>query len=193
MKRLWLLRHAQPLIEAGLCYGRSDVAADANATQLAAQKFKAAFGAGAHALPPVALWTSPLRRCRDLAERVSEDWTHATLTLDPRVQEMDFGVWESHPWRDIPPAAFDAWMADFAHHPFGGEESVQQFMTRVAAAFDEALAWAQHSENKDLIWVTHAGVIRAVTLIAAGTRAVAQARDWPLQAPAYGEWAVFFL
>ena len=29
---LWLVRHAQPLIESGICYGQLDVAADAGAT-----------------------------------------------------------------------------------------------------------------------------------------------------------------
>ena len=30
--KLWLVRHAQPLVDAGVCYGRLDVAADPAAT-----------------------------------------------------------------------------------------------------------------------------------------------------------------
>ena len=36
--KIWLVRHAQPLVEAGVCYGASDVAADRAATQDAAQR-----------------------------------------------------------------------------------------------------------------------------------------------------------
>lgn len=44
MKRpacLWLLRHAQPLIAQGVCYGRLDVPADPSQTLQAAMRFAA--------------------------------------------------------------------------------------------------------------------------------------------------------
>ena len=34
--RLWLVRHAQPVVATGTCYGALDVPADAAATQVAA-------------------------------------------------------------------------------------------------------------------------------------------------------------
>jgi alpha-ribazole phosphatase len=40
MSTLWLLRHAHPLVDAGVCYGRLDVAADAARTVQAAQDFR---------------------------------------------------------------------------------------------------------------------------------------------------------
>jgi hypothetical protein len=49
--RLWLVRHAAPLVEAGTCYGALDVPADAQATQQAAQAL-------AQALPPGAVLRS---------------------------------------------------------------------------------------------------------------------------------------
>ena len=36
MKTLWLVRHARPLIDTDRCYGRLDMAADAQATRQAA-------------------------------------------------------------------------------------------------------------------------------------------------------------
>ena len=35
--RLWLVRHARPLVAPGICYGRLDMQADAQATADAAQ------------------------------------------------------------------------------------------------------------------------------------------------------------
>jgi alpha-ribazole phosphatase len=55
-------------------------------------------------------------------------------------------------------------------------------MARVASAFDELPG------AKDTLWVTHAGVMRAVELIAGGTRQLQRANQWPIAAPAYGQW-----
>ena len=58
---LWLLRHAQPLIAPGVCYGQLDVPADPQHT------LQAALRAGA-ALPRQAVVRhSPLQRCEQLA------------------------------------------------------------------------------------------------------------------------------
>jgi alpha-ribazole phosphatase len=46
MSTLWLLRHAHPLVDAGVCYGRLDVAADAVRTAQAAQDFSGLLPAG---------------------------------------------------------------------------------------------------------------------------------------------------
>ena len=35
--RLWLVRHAQPLVAPGVCYGATDMPADVDATSQAAQ------------------------------------------------------------------------------------------------------------------------------------------------------------
>jgi alpha-ribazole phosphatase len=35
--KLWLVRHAQPLVASGVCYGATDLAADPQATLQAAQ------------------------------------------------------------------------------------------------------------------------------------------------------------
>ena len=59
--RLWLVRHAQPVVAAGTCYGALDVPADAAATQVAAQRLAQALPAGA------AAHYSTLQRCELLA------------------------------------------------------------------------------------------------------------------------------
>ena len=44
--KLWLVRHAQVLLPTGICYGATDVAADAAATLSAAQALAAELAAG---------------------------------------------------------------------------------------------------------------------------------------------------
>lgn len=176
---LWLVRHAQPLIDAGVCYGATDVAADAHATAIAAQAL-------ANALPSrLTVWTSPLQRCEQLAQAVIGLRPDLSYEIDTRLLEMDFGVWEGHRWDAIPPAAYDAWTADFGGHRFGGQESVSEFMGRVALAWD-----AFQSQGQDSVWITHAGVIRAVSLLAQGIRHINDATQWPAQAPSFGQWTV---
>jgi len=84
----------------------------------------------------------------------------------------------------IPPAAFNPWMADFAHHRFGGAESTQMLLDRVALVLQEV----RSSADRDAVWVTHAGVIRAATYLAAGgVRPIAGVQHWPHEAPVPGQ------
>ncbi len=177
--KLWLVRHAQPLIDAGVCYGATDVAADAAATQVAAQTLSLQLpGDGV-------VWVSPLQRCEQLAQALQALRPDLACKTDERLREMDFGCWEAHRWDAIPPAAYDAWTADFGEHRFGGNESVAEFMSRVALAWDEI-----QGKGQDSIWITHAGVMRAVSLLAQGVRQINDAAQWPTQAPGFGQWAV---
>jgi alpha-ribazole phosphatase len=173
MQRI-LIRHARPLIDPGICYGALDVPADALATTLAARALAPQLPTNFHA------WVSPLTRCRQLADALQELRLDGVFTQDARLAEMDFGEWEGQAWTSIPRLAVDAWTADFAEHRFGGKESVSDVLNRVAAAWDVAQGVS--------LWITHAGVIRAATLIAAGQRQIERANQWPEFAPAYGEW-----
>jgi alpha-ribazole phosphatase len=174
--RLWLVRHARPQAEPGLCYGRTNLPADPQATFEAAQALAAALP---RHLP---LISSPLQRCERLSEATSGLRPDLTLKTEPRLAEMDFGDWEGRPWDRLP---LDAWMADFWAHRPGNGESVQSFMGRVAAVFDAALL-----QKQEVAWITHAGVIRAVQLLHAGTRVVDSASQWPADAITFGSWRV---
>lgn len=175
--KLWLVRHARVTLPEGVCYGASDVPVDGAATRGAAQALARTWRA---ALP---VWHSPLSRCELLALDLQALRPDLMLKPDARLRELDFGAWEGQAWSAIDRAAFDAWLADFAHaRPGGTGECVADLMARVAAAFDDWLA-----SGRDAAWVTHAGVIRAASLIARGVRGVAQASDWPAQAVPWGE------
>jgi alpha-ribazole phosphatase len=175
---LWLIRHAKPLIEPGICYGQLNLPADVQATTVCAQSL-------AEALPHgIRIICSPLQRCEQLAHDLLGLRADLSFKTDLRLKEMDFGDWEGRRWQDIGAAAMDAWVADFAHHRPGGGESVGRFMQRVAAAWDEP------REPTGTVWITHAGVIRAATLLQSGQRAIDRASRWPADAPAFGSWWV---
>ena len=174
---LWMVRHAQPLVGAGICYGQLDVKADVRATQTCAQAL-------ANILPPdITVVTSPLQRCEQLSQALHAERPDLRFEKNAQLQEMNFGAWENRPWADIARAELDAWTADFANYkPGDNGESVTAFMTRVACAFDAS------PHDCDSVWITHAGVIRASRLIARGLRRLTSADQWPLEAPAYGQW-----
>ena len=177
--KLWLLRHAPVDAAAGLCYGATDLSCIAGRTEAVA-------AAIAPLLPAdIAVHSSPLQRCATLAAAVAQARPDLPPpNLDPRLAEMNFGAWEGRPWDAIARTDFDAWTADFAQARAGAHgESTSLFMARVGAAWDD---WLR--SKHDALWVTHAGVMRAVLLLQRGVRCPATADEWPRQPIAFGEW-----
>ena len=145
---LIFLRHTQPDVDAGVCYGITDLGLcdgfEADCARIRAR------------LPIVhRIVSSPLSRCARLADALGSELA-LPVSLDSRLREMDFGRWEGRPWDDIERVELDAWAGDFMHaRPHGGE-SVAQLRARVleAAVDYDAL-------GGDSLVVTHAGVIKA--------------------------------
>lgn len=141
--RLFLIRHPQPDVAEGLCYGRTDLPVRQPWTVTAT----------ADLLPPgLPVVSSPLRRCAEFAAALSSDYR-----IDPRLTELDFGAWEMQAWDNLPRAALDAWAADPLGFKDHGGESVAQMRQRVRAALAELEAG-----GSDCVWVTHAGVMKLV-------------------------------
>ena len=143
-----LVRHTRPAVPEGVCYGVTELDL--------APTFDDEAAAVVAALPRAdRLVSSPLQRCRRLAERIGVARGLVPL-FDERLREFDFGTWEGVPWDCIPRTELDAWAADFLHaRPHGGE-SVQMLRERVAAAIaDYRRSGVSH------VVVTHAGVIKA--------------------------------
>ena len=178
--KLWVVRHAKPLLASGVCYGSTDVQADDQATQQAAENLAAALPQG------LTVRSSTLQRCEHLSTCLRRLRPDLTLKSDPRIAEMHFGAWEGRPWADIPKTEIDAWTADFEHHRPGGGESVQAFMRRVQAALADEL----RSGADEAVWITHAGVARALRLIAQGIAQPTHADQWPREAPGFGQWDI---
>ena len=179
MKR-WMVRHAEVDLPAGICYGQSDVPARMDATRRAAARLARELPHGA------TLRVSTLQRCELLAQELRALRPDLALKPDASLREMDFGAWEGERWSAIPRAEFDAWLADFAHVRPGGGECVAELMARVATAWD---AWQRR--RRDAVWITHAGVVRAVRLLERGVRLPTAARDWPAEPLAFGTaWVI---
>ena len=182
---LWLVRHAQPQIQEGLCYGQLDIPADPLATQHAAQAIAPLLPVGAK------LYCSGLQRAQQLAQAIQQQLARTIhdqrdallLNIDVRLNEMNFGVWEGVAWDEIPKAAFDVWTQDFDQHRFGEVEGVRDLLLRVHHALHEL------PPKDDAVWITHAGVIRAVNYLQQyGLQSLATAATWPTEAPAFGRW-----
>ncbi|HCY61846.1 MAG TPA: phosphoglycerate kinase [Oxalobacteraceae bacterium] len=178
--KLWLLRHAPVLLPPGLCYGASDVPADEALTRQAAQAATARLPAD---LP---VWVSGLRRAQQLAHALQAQRPDlAPLRIDSRLNEMDFGCWELQAWDAIPHAAVEEWVKAFTHHRFGGVESTQCVIDRVGQAIADLRAAL--GADGQAVWITHAGVIRAINYIAAhGSQRPVDLDLWPTDAIAPG-------
>lgn len=182
--KLWLVRHAQPLVKRGICYGATDIPADAKATANHASRLAEVVPVGAR------VFSSPLQRCQSLALALASLRPDLVHERDARLREMDFGSWEGRFWRNIPQGEFETWMEHFAEHAVGGGESVQALMGRVALALEDTrqCVFASDEVTKDAVWITHAGVIRAVTLLINGVTKPQSGSQWPSEAPDFGQW-----
>jgi alpha-ribazole phosphatase len=179
--RVYLVRHPTPLVETGVCYGRTDLlcAADVQADTLAAAlPFLPA------SLVGIPLYSSPLRRCADLAAAMALALPGTAVILDERLMEMDFGVWESRRWDDIPRHEIDVWRDNLLSYRPGGGESLLQLTQRVHAFYRELLATG--AEN--VVIVCHSGSMRAFAACAPGRSVEETALAVKaMVSPAYGE------
>jgi alpha-ribazole phosphatase len=192
---LILIRHPAPAIEAGVCYGKTDVPLAGDVSALA--EALAERLAKLEAPRPLALWSSPLMRCASVAALLGQRFGCAQ-TLDARLQEIDFGAWESLRWDDIDRAQLDEWAANLLHARAHGGESVAQFDARVRAWFDERVASLATSERVACHVVTHAGVMRVIASFALRVP-LEQCLQWALEMAGIvwlrrdavtGEWAL---
>jgi alpha-ribazole phosphatase len=143
---LFLIRHPEPDVPEGTCYGRSDIGLAEDAGVSAARLRP-------HLPANILVYSSPLQRCRSVAEHLSP-----APTLDERLVEMHFGDWEMQRWDKIEKATFDAWVADILNFTPPGGESAAQMLARTLSFFDELRA----VEAPAAAVVTHGGVLRVL-------------------------------
>ena len=157
MIQIYAVRHG-PVKASGLCYGQIDVEPAMSAAASIAQVQSALTE-----LSPVdAVWTSPLVRCRSLA-----DAFESTYQIDRRLMELSFGRWEGRSWAeiyDMYPREMDAWGANWHDVAPPDGESAQMLESRVAQ-------WASALTAGNHLVFTHAGVIRSL-------RVLCQGSDW---------------
>ena len=170
---IFLVRHTAPDIKPGICYGATNV-------PVHEAEFARVIPLIDAALPETALIvTSPLTRCRRLADFLAMSHNGRQVILDGRLMERDLGRWTGKMWEDIARDEAKAFAADFLDYcpppvetadgpvlrgsgvvpRLGAGESVRAMQTRVQEGFDAA--W-EIAEGRNLVIVAHAGPISAM-------------------------------
>ncbi|MEN8177316.1 MAG: histidine phosphatase family protein [Pseudomonadota bacterium] len=118
-----------------------------------------------HAVSSDAPWqhivSSPLRRCKEFANALSEK-LQIPIDQDSQLREVGFGVWEGKTrdeLRSTDPGIINRFYNNPIKHRPSGAEPLDQFSSRVNAALDQSI---QIHSGKHILVVTHAGVIRAI-------------------------------
>lgn len=146
---IYLIRHTQTATVLGLCYGQFDVPL--------ADNFLQEVDIIRKKLPEIEsdwfIYSSPLRRCKQLAEKFSEQ-----IVIDERLQELNFGDWENVFFDDISAELLKNWTDNFVTVSPPNGESFEALFQRVESFWLDLLA----SKKKKIIIVTHAGVIRGL-------------------------------
>lgn len=143
-----MIRHTAPDVAPGVCYGRLDVALPPSCGD--------EFDEIVAKLPEVeGVWTSPLERCRSLAERIVGP--NREISIDPRWSELDFGRWEGRSWNEIDRKESDPWADDYWNVAPPQGETYRQLYERVA----EALGNLTEQPVQRVAVVSHAGPLRA--------------------------------
>lgn len=174
--RLVCVRHA-PTLGAGRCIGRTDIRTTLS-HEMAADRMAEALTAwcGSDLLEVGSVWSSSLSRCRIPAERLAEAFG-IQARIDRRLLEVDFGSWEGRSWEQLEredSQRLAAWMENWQTLPPPGGESLDALMERVSSW------WADRSDSDGLhVLVAHAGVVRALLVIAGSTWEAAMARPVP--------------
>jgi ribonuclease H / adenosylcobalamin/alpha-ribazole phosphatase len=155
-----LIRHGQTERSKRKAYsGRLDVPLTDEGREQARRCAAALAGAGIDAVV-----TSPLVRARDTAQAIAST-TGAPLTVDERLTEIDYAVFEGLDRAGARAKfgqAFEDWRADPFGAPLPGMETLPAALERARAATADALAASGHP-----VLVGHQGILRIV-LVALG-------------------------
>lgn len=104
--------------------------------------------------------SSPLRRCSEFAQALSERLT-IPLSHDERLKEVGFGDWEGRSGDELR-ATDPEILHRFYHDPIkqrpNGAEPLDAFSARVNEALQQAI---ERHRNQHILVIAHAGVIRA--------------------------------
>ncbi|MGZ8200749.1 MAG: alpha-ribazole phosphatase [Methylosarcina sp.] len=146
---IYLIRHTRTAAEAGLCYGRTDMAlAESFADDM--QEVRAKLPAIASDCP---IFSSPLTRCLQLAGTLS-----GKIMTDERLLELNFGDWEGQRFDAIEPDVLRHWTDHFVEIGPPNGESFTDLYRRIGSFWQELLA----QPHEQVMIVTHAGAIRAL-------------------------------
>jgi broad specificity phosphatase PhoE len=143
---LIVVRHGRTEANAaGLLLGRRDPGLDELGRRQAAALRPVVAGAAR-------VVTSPLRRTRETAAALD-----LPVEVDDRWIELDYGVLDGTPMREVPADLWARWVADPRFAPEGGE-SIAAVGERVRAACEDL---AEEAAARDVVVVTHVSPLKA--------------------------------
>jgi broad specificity phosphatase PhoE len=143
---LIIVRHGRTEANAsGLLLGRLDPGLDDLGRRQAAALAPVVAGAAR-------VVCSPLRRTRETAAALG-----LPVEVDERWIELDYGVLDGTPLKDVSPDLWSRWVTDLDFAPEGGE-SIARLGERVRSACDDLVAEAA---ERDVVVVTHVSPVKA--------------------------------
>lgn len=148
---LWTIRHTKPLNINHVCYGRTDFDVSPSFEEEYPPALEALNSAKINKL-----YSSPLLRCRRLAEKVSNH-LNIPFEINESIIEVFFGDWENRRLIDLPREEMNAWKSNLRGYQFPGNgESFYDVDKRVSKAIVNSM------DMGEIAWVTHAGVIASL-------------------------------
>nr|WP_321355405.1 alpha-ribazole phosphatase [uncultured Draconibacterium sp.] len=147
--KIYAIRHTSVNVQPGICYGQTDVGVatsfDDEQRRVTQELEQVSFDT---------VWSSPLLRCRTLAESV---FPNDEILFDPRLKELNFGDWEMLAWDKIyAQPDGKVWMENYQTLPTKNGESYPEMVERVSAFVLEI----EKLNTENIAVVAHAGVIR---------------------------------
>ena len=165
---LTLIRHGETEHNRGqLTLGRADIPLN-HRGRLQARAVAASF-----AVPPAAIYSSSLGRCRDTAQAIALA-TNTAVVVEPDLIEMDVGEMEHltrEELRSRYPSFLQQWLHDPADARMPGGETLREVQERGWAALERIAAAhgaADEHPAGEVVIVTHNFVILTVTCRALG-------------------------
>ncbi|KYP16018.1 alpha-ribazole phosphatase family protein [Flavihumibacter sp. CACIAM 22H1] len=148
---IYLIRHTRPAIEKGICYGQADLDIVDSFYEEAAV-IREVIPAGIQRV-----YSSPLQRCRKLAEHLFD----SPIEFHNDLMEINCGTWELRHWDAIPKEEVQPWMDNFVAVRIPGGESYEDLYARTTHRF-EAIKQAVLADGASTAIVAHGGVIRSI-------------------------------
>ena len=142
---IYFVRHTQPLVEDGICYGQTDLAL-ADSFSLEVDQIKQDLTVEFNTV-----YSSPLKRCKRLAQSLEMNFV-----IDDRLMEINFGDWEMQRWDQIPKEELDIWMKDYIHVSPPKGESATHLLNRISEFYKSV----RSTGARRILIISHLGPIR---------------------------------
>lgn len=157
MAELNFLRHTRVGVLPGICYGQTDVPlADSYRQELTDIRLAIAdqgFGQ---------VWSSPLTRCSRLAADLNRPFN-----ISDNLMELNFGDWEMQAWGQIRDPRLQHWYDNYLTQPCPNGEGWPDLLNRVRLFINGLIEEAATGlDSFPALVITHAGVIRAASVLA---------------------------